>query len=122
MPSSVKVYQPNEVSRAIQQNEGLLLVHFGSPLASPCEFVRQELETIAPEFEEQRLHFAEVELPLQNFELIQAFGLEEVPTLILFFGSQEVERLERILLPEELKEFLDTALSYYSSGVPEVEH
>ena len=109
----VKTYQPGEVNQVVDGNSNLLLVHFGSPLASACEFVRQELEMLASSFEESAIQFAEVELPLQDFDLIQSYNLEEVPTLILFSGSVEVERLERILLPEELKEFLEAATSFY---------
>ena len=111
--TKVRSYTPDEVVQVVDKNSNLLLVHFGSPLASACEFIRQELEMLAPSFDENILAFAEVELPLQDFEVIQAYNLEEIPTLILFSGSVEVERMEQILLPEELKEFLETATSFY---------
>lgn len=62
------------------------------------------------------LGFAEVELPLQELSLIQQYEIEEIPTLILFREGEEVERLERVLLPEELEEFLEAAASFYASG------
>ncbi|MFQ5653841.1 MAG: thioredoxin family protein [Planctomycetota bacterium] len=105
-----------ELVQFITENQGLLLVHFGSPLASACEFVHQELWQLAPELEE-RVRFATVELPLQDLELIQTYGIEEIPTLILFAGDREVERLRRIMLPEELKEFLDTCSSFYGGEI-----
>ena len=111
--SHVTTYSPDEIVQVIGRNSGLFLVHFGSPLASACEFVKQELEALAGQFDGSPIHFAEVELPLQDFELIQSYNLEEIPTLILFADDGEVERLERILLPEELKEFLETAMSFY---------
>lgn len=111
--SKVTVFKAVEVRQAVEKNKGLILVHFGSPLASPCEFVRQELEMLSSAFPEGLIEFAEVELPLKDFELIQEFKIEEVPTLILFKENQEVERMEKILLPEELKEFLELAVSYY---------
>ncbi len=113
--SAIRVYKAHEVSQVIDRNKELLLVHFGSPLASACEFVRQELGMLAPCFDGTPVSFAEVELPLQDFELIQTYSIEEVPTLVLFQGSKEVERLEKILLPEELKDFLEAATSFYTA-------
>ncbi len=111
----IHTYSAGEVVRVIAENRGLLLVHFGSPLASSCEFVRKGLEMIAPVFE-GRLLLAEVEVPLQDVEVLRRYSIEEIPTLILFRGSDEVERLERILLPEEFREFLDSCFSFYGGN------
>ena len=110
---SVKTFGAAEISQEIDQNTGLLLVHFGSPLASSCEFVNKELELLAPRFA-NTIHFGEVEIPLQDLELIQRYGIEEIPTLILFHGKEPVERLERIFLPEDLCGFLEAAASFYA--------
>ena len=107
----IQTYRSDEVNRVIDQNSGLLLVHFGSPLASSCEFLRKELELLAPRFE-GRVLFGEV-APLEDLQLIGKYQIEEIPTLILFRGSTEVERLERLLLPEDLREFLVLAASFY---------
>ena len=112
---NITTYTANEVSHAIQRNRGLLLIHFGSPLASSCELVHKELARMAPGFD-GRLGFAEVELPLQDLELIQKYGIESLPTLILYQGSEEVERVERLMLEDELQEFLELSHSYYSTG------
>ena len=111
----IRTYSVDEVVRAIGDNSGLLLVHFGSPLASSCDFVRRELEMIAP-IHGSRLRLAEVELPLQDVEVLQRYSIEEIPTLILFSGDSEVERLERILLPEEFREFVESCLSFYGGN------
>ena len=66
----IRTYKPDEVTLAVQQNEALLLLHFGSALASSCELIHRQLESLAPVFE-GRVAFAEVELPLQDLELIQ---------------------------------------------------
>jgi thioredoxin-like negative regulator of GroEL len=110
----IHTYSAGEVVGVIAANRGLLLVHFGSPLASSCEFIRKELQGIAPLFE-GRLEIAEVELPLQDVEVLRKYAIEEIPTLILFRGSEEVERLEKILLPDELRGFLDSCASFYGS-------
>ena len=116
--SNLRTYSADEVVRVIDQNRGLLLVHFGSPLASSCEFVHRELEMVAPIYE-QRVGFAEVELPLQDVDVIRRYSIEEIPSLLLFSGKEEVERLERVLLPDEFREFIETCWSFYGQNPPE---
>jgi thioredoxin-like negative regulator of GroEL len=111
----IRTYSVDEVVRVIDENTGLILVHFGSPLASSCDFVRRELEMVAP-IHESRLRLAEVELPLQDVEVLRRYSIEEIPTLILFSDRTEVERLERILLPEEFREFVESCLSFYGGN------
>ena len=108
----IQTITADQVDQAVEQNSGLLFVHFGSPLASSCEVVRQQLEAVAPLFTD-RVSFAEVEIPLQDLDLIQRFTLETIPTLILFAGSEPVERLEHLMLQEELVELLEMATSFY---------
>ena len=102
----ITTYRAGEVSDAIELNVGLLFIHFGSPLASSCDLVRKELERLAPSFED-RIEFAEVEIPLQDLDLIQKYGIETIPTLTLYQGSTEVERVERLMLEDELRELLE---------------
>jgi len=113
--AKIRTYTADEVVTVIEGNNGLLLVHFGSPLASSCDFVRKELEMVSP-LHEGSLSIAEVELPLQDVELLRRYAIEEIPTLILFKERKEVERLEKILLPEEFKELLDSCLSFYGGN------
>ena len=114
----VQTFTADQVSRAIQGNRGLLLIHIGSSLASSCEVVRAELESLAPQFS-GRVRFAELELPLQELELIQRFCIESLPTLILFKDRREVERLERLMLKEQLEEFLELSVSFYGPSLIE---
>ena len=111
----VQSYTPDQVRRAVDENRGLLLLHVGSPLASSCEVVHQALENLAETQLGEQLEFAEVELPLQDLELIQKFSLETVPTLLLFQGSEEIERLEQLLQEDDLRDFLEIAVSFYST-------
>lgn len=111
----IRTYRADELTRAIANNRGLLLLHFGSPLASPCELIHRQLETLAPLFE-GRLDFGEVELPLQDLELIGTFRIEDVPTLLIFQGQKEIERLDAVLTIEALKNTLESVVSFYSDS------
>jgi len=110
----IKFYLTDEVATLISENEGLVLVHFCSPLHSTCDFVHRELDLLAPGFE-SKVQFAEVE-PLKDLDFAQAYAIEHLPTLILFQGAEEVERIDRVMLPEELSEFLEAAASFYTSA------
>ena len=100
----------------VSENQGLLLVHFTSPMVTSCSFMRRSLALIAPEFREQ-VNFTEVEVRLQEVRFMKHYSIRAVPTLVIFDGSNEVERLDRILLPAELRVFLKDSVAFY--GVPQ---
>lgn len=116
MAQQIKTYHGDEVIRAIEDNTGLLLVHFASPLASACEQLHQDLSEIANALD--LAHIAEVDVPLRELEVINRYEIEQLPTLVLFNGNQEVERLEEVLSGEELKQFLADSVSYYVPASP----
>jgi len=110
--AKIRSYSAEQVLDLIGTNRGLLLVHFGSPLASSSDFVCKELEILMDGFI-GRVGFANVELPLQDIDLLRRYSIEEIPTLILFSGCVEVERLTQIFLPNELRDFLENCCSYH---------
>lgn len=109
--AEIKTYHGDEVIHAIDQNQGLLLVHFSSPLASACEQVHRDLAVIATSL--SLVEIGEVEVPLQELEVIRRYGIEQIPTMVLFRGSEEIERLAEVPAREDLKQFLVDSVSYY---------
>lgn len=107
----------DQLDQRLESNDGLMLVHFGSPLVSSCGFAQRSLALIAPDFVGQ-LQIATVDVPLQDVKKLQKFSIRTVPTLALFDGDREVERLDKILLPAELRLFLQDALAYYGEVLP----
>lgn len=110
--AKIKTYHGDEVMGVVRHNSGLLFVHFSSPLASSCEYVHDELEQLAPSLSDL-IEIAEVEVPLQELEVIRTYGIEQIPTLLLFKGDEVVERVEQVLSADDLQVFLDDAVSYY---------
>ena len=110
--SKITSYNSSQIVEAIRGNTGLLFVHFASALASSCDVLRRELESSAPLFAGV-VDFAEVEVSLSDMELIHAHRLEQIPTLVLYRGSEEVERLDALLGLEDLQQFLHDSVSYY---------
>ncbi|MGE3166816.1 MAG: thioredoxin family protein [Planctomycetota bacterium] len=109
--AEIKTYHGDEVMRAIDQNQGLLFVHFSSPLASACEQVHRDLAALVMHLD--LVEVGEVEVPLQELEVIRRYRIEQIPTLVLFNGVTEVERLDDVPSREDLKQFLLDSVSYY---------
>ena len=52
--TEIKTFNPGEITQAVNDNNGLLFIHFGSPLASYCETIHRQLEILLPVFAGQR--------------------------------------------------------------------
>ena len=107
-------YDLEQLGEQISCNQELLLVHFTSSLVTSCSFMRRSLALIAPEFRGQ-IQFSEVEVRLQEIAFLRRYSIGTVPTLVIYDGSQEVERLERILLPAELRIFFKDSVAFYGA-------
>ncbi len=102
----------NEIPREVAENRGLLLIFFGSVLASENEANRARIEAV-DSCATKKIRFVEVEVALEDQKLIKRFGIEGLPTLVLYKDSTEVERWDRFPLYDDLTEVLDLAVSYY---------
>ncbi|NCF98711.1 MAG: hypothetical protein GWP39_04280 [Planctomycetia bacterium] len=56
----------------------------------------------------------EVELQLTQIEVVQKYQVRSLPTILIFHENQIKERLERILLPAELRQFLQDTVSFHA--------
>lgn len=111
-----------ELRQAIKDHLGLQLVHFASPLFSGCKYVGEQIRDLAESFD-GLLEISEVKLELHQADLIREFGIELLPTLVVFRDGQEVERLEKIIPTEEFETCLRDIVSYYlpPAGLPTAE-
>lgn len=110
--AKITTYAAQELSEVVANNTGLLLVHFSSTLASSTETLRHSLEQLPSEVTDF-LEVAEVDVPVTDSDLIAAYGLQQLPTLLLFSEADSVERLEWAPDAEELAQFLLPCASYY---------
>ncbi|MFN0059780.1 MAG: thioredoxin family protein [Planctomycetota bacterium] len=108
-------YAAERIHETIAENQGLFLLNFYFPLAGPSEFLRKDLEQLSQLFNDA-INFGEVELPYWS-ALIREFAVRSIPTLLLFNGSAEVERVERFWTIDALRDYLQLASSYYK-GMP----
>ena len=111
--SNFSFINAEDLDSVLSDKSGLQLVHFGSSLVTSCNFMRRSLSIISSEFAES-LPMIEVELQLTQIEVVQKYQVRSLPTILIFHENQIKERLERILLPAELRQFLEDTVSFHA--------
>ena len=80
-----------EFESQVLQSQQPVLVDFYADWCGPCRAVAPVVEELAAEYA-GRLTMAKLDAD-QNPELMQQYGVLSIPTLILFQGGREVERI-----------------------------
>ena len=84
------------------------LVDFWAQWCSPCQMLGPILDQIATDFK-GRANVGKVNVD-ENPNLAGKFGVMGIPTLILFVGGQEKERLVGVVPKERLIQLLENSL------------
>jgi thioredoxin 1 len=100
----------NETNFEKEIKKGALpfLVDFWAQWCGPCQTLGPILEEIAADFE-GRARVGKVNVD-ENPNLAGKFGVMGIPTLILFIGGQEKERLVGVVPKERLTKLLENFL------------
>ena len=101
----------NETNFDQEIKEGTLpfLVDFWAQWCGPCQMLGPILDQIATDFE-GRARVGKVNVD-ENPNLAGKFGVMSIPTLILFIGGQEKERLVGLVPKERLVQLLENSLN-----------
>ena len=86
----------------VLQSDLPVLTDFWASWCGPCLMIAPELEKIAEEYEGQ-LKVAKLDVD-RNQAIAIKYGVQSIPTLILFKNGQEVERLIGYMRKEKLME------------------
>lgn len=97
-----------EFERDVLQAKGLVLVDFWATWCPPCRRLAPTVDALAAEYE-GRLSVAKVDVD-ESPELAERFGIQSIPTLMLFRDGQPVDQRLGALPLGELKGFVDARL------------
>ena len=116
LSDQVRAVTSTEFERDVLQAEGLVLVDFWATWCPPCRRLAPVVDALASDYE-GRLSVAKVDVD-ENPELAQRYGIQSIPTLILFRDGRAVDKRLGALPKEELKSFVDARLAVPAAAVP----
>ena len=85
-----------------------VLVDFWAEWCNPCRMLAPVVESLSGEYE-GKARFCQVNID-EARDLAMTYGVMSIPTLVIFFGGQEKERVVGLQNAEKLRAFIDGQL------------
>lgn len=85
-----------------------MLVDFFATWCGPCKMLAPLIEELAAEYE-GRLHVLKLDTD-ENQSLAVNYGIMNIPTVVMFQGGNEVDRLVGVLPKESFQQMIDAHL------------
>ncbi len=92
-----------EFEELVKGSEGRVLVDFFATWCGPCKMFAPVLEKVSESFPETPFYKVDVD---NSRELAQSFGIQSIPTLVLFENGEEIKRNVGSMGRGALEEFL----------------
>ena len=89
----------NEFDREVLQDSGTVLVDFWATWCGPCRMLAPILEELSGQHPELKIVKVDVD---ENRELALRYGIESIPTLLVFKGGQVADRSVGLVSPQEI--------------------
>ena len=89
----------------IGMSEGNVLALFWAPWCYPCRLQKPIVDALADAYRD-RVNFVEINID-KRAEVANRFGVQSIPTLILFKGKYEVKRFIGLQEEAQLSEAMD---------------
>ncbi len=88
--SQVQVLELNSANFDATTSQGLVLVDFWAEWCGPCKMMHPIFERMSKKY--RHIQFARVNVD-QNQDISMKFGVQAIPTFIMFKGGQPVDRM-----------------------------
>lgn len=89
----------NEFDREVLQDSGTVLVDFWATWRGPCRMLAPILEELSGQHPELKIVKVDVD---ENRELALRYGIESIPTLLVFKGGQVADRSVGLVSHQEI--------------------
>src|SRR3954462_12460214 len=105
MGNFAKAVSDSEFEQSVLGSEKPVLVDFWAEWCGPCRMIAPSVEAIAEEYQEKAgVYKMNVD---ENMNVPQRFGIRGIPTLIVFKGGQEQERIVGAVSREAIAKVID---------------
>ena len=89
----------SEFDREVLQDSGTVLVDFWATWCGPCRMLAPILEELSGQHPELKIVKVDVD---ENRDLALQYGIESIPTLLVFKGGQMADRSVGLVSPQEI--------------------
>jgi thioredoxin 1 len=89
-------------------SEEPVVVDFWAPWCRPCLMMAPTFEALSNEYQ-GKITFAKLNTD-ENMDTPGRYGIQGIPTMLIFHGGKEVDRIVGLVPREVLKKHLDAAL------------
>ena len=108
MPEPIHV-EDSTFQAQVLQNERPVIVDFWAPWCAPCKLMAPVFEELSEEYGE-KVVFTKVNTD-ENYDTATQYGIQSIPTLVIFHNGREVNRLVGYAPKPQLKRQIDRALA-----------
>ena len=108
MAGNVLEFSETTFSTQVLENSRPVLVDFWAPWCGPCKMLGPTIEEIANDYA-GKCSVGKVNTD-QDGSIASQYGIQGIPTVILFKGGQPVDRLVGLVSKTKLSEMIEKAL------------